>query len=99
MMIQVNDTTCQVAYGSAYTYIDMTCEKHSALIGIVRGRRNYIHVVVKNASNRTWRGAGKEFDTITDALANYKTASIRAMIEHAHQIAGDRRATSSAACG
>jgi hypothetical protein len=87
MTIQVNEVTNQVACGNAYTYVDMTCEKHSALVVIVRGSSNYIRVVVQNASNRAWRGMGKQFDTVAEALAKYKTLAIRSMIEHAVEIA------------
>jgi hypothetical protein len=87
MTIQVNEVTNQVAFGNAYTYVDMTCEKHSALVVIVRGSSNYIRVVVQNASNRAWRGMGKQFDNVAEALAKYKTSAIRSMIEHAVEIA------------
>ena len=87
-MIQVTEVTNQVACGNADTYVEMTCEKHSALVVIVRGSSNYIRVVVQNASNRAWRGMGKQFDTVAEALAKYKTAAIRGMIEHAVEITG-----------
>jgi hypothetical protein len=88
MMIQVNEVTSQVASGNAYTYVEMTCEKHTALVVVVRGGSNYIRVVVQNASNKAWKGMGKRFDTVADALAKYKTAAIRTMIQHAVEVAG-----------
>lgn len=87
MTIQVNEVTNQVAMGSVYTYVEMTCEKHSALVVVVRGDVNYVRVVVQNAANRAWRGMGKQFDTAAEAIAKYKTAAIRSMIEHAVELA------------
>lgn len=87
MVIQVKDVTKQQACGNDYTYVEMVCEKHSALVIVVKGTRNYIQVIVQNASNRAWRKFGKEFATIADAVKNYKTAAIRSMIEHAAEVA------------
>lgn len=87
MMIQVKEVTKQEACGNNYTYVEMACEKHSALVVVVKGARNYIQVIVQNASNRAWKKFGKEFATVADAVKNYKTAAIRSMIEHAAEIA------------
>ena len=88
MTIQVNEVLNQIACGNAYTYVEMTCEKHSALVVVARGSSNYIRVIVQNASNRVWRGHGKQFGTVAEAVANYKTSAIQSMIEHAVEVAG-----------
>ena len=87
MTIQVEEVSHQVANSSVYTRVQMTCEKCSALVVVVRGEMNYVRVIVQNASNRAWRGSGKQFASAAEAVANYKKASIKSMIEHAAEIA------------
>ena len=43
----------------------------------------YINVRVLNASAKAWRGTGKCFDTAEEAIANYKSSDVKAVIAHA----------------
>ena len=72
MMIQTNEVTNRVVGGSEYKYVEMTCGKHSALVLVASGNLSYVRVIVKNASNRVWRGFGKQFKTSAEAIENYK---------------------------
>jgi len=85
--INVIETTRQAALGNQYTYVEMSCGKHSALVVVCRCATNYVQVVVQNAMNRAWRGMGKRFATVEAATAAYKTDAIRGMIETAFAIA------------
>lgn len=42
---------------------------------------NYINVVVHNASHRAWRGMGKFYANLQEALEGYQSAAYRQMIE------------------
>lgn len=60
---------------------EITCGKTSAFVAIeMDGRTN---VCAYNASHRVWRGAGKMFRSVAEAMANYKSAEMRAIIETA----------------
>jgi len=48
---------------------------------------SYVRVIVSNSSHRAWGKMGKQFDTKEQAVSNYKTGSIKAMIEHACKLA------------
>jgi len=66
-----------------YFYCEMESGKHAAMIAVnPRG----LQVIVQNSSHRVWRGMGKQFPNVAAALAAYKTAAIRAMIEHAAEL-------------
>jgi len=40
-----------------------------------------VRVLCHNASHKAWRGSGRGFDSISDALAAYKKPEMKAMIE------------------
>jgi hypothetical protein len=63
-----------------YFYAEMVSGKHHASFAFAP---DYVQVCVHNASNRVWRGMGKRFATVEAAIANYKTAAVRSMIEEA----------------
>jgi ribosomal protein L31 len=67
-----------------YTFVTGECGKHSAMVTVAP---NYINVRVCNAAHRAWKGMGKTFATVEQALANYRTAEIRAIIEAARTAA------------
>ena len=67
-----------------YTHVIGECGKHRATVTVAP---NYINVSVQNAAHRAWRGMGKTFATVEQALANYRTAEIRAIIEAARAAA------------
>lgn len=69
------------------TYITASTEKTEALIGFYKD--GSINVVCKNAAHRVWRGAGRHFVSLADALAGYKSASMRALIQAAADVLAD----------
>jgi hypothetical protein len=74
----------QVIHSSAKVYpnlgrhffAELTCGRHSIIVTVAPAS---IGVTVQNASNRAWRGSGKNFADLDTALAYYKTAAIGAM--------------------
>lgn len=57
-------------------YFDLECEsvKCSIFVG------DNVQVIVDNASHRAFQGMGKTFATFEDALSNYKSPKLKAMI-------------------
>lgn len=51
--------------------------------------KDHVRVMVHNASNRVWKGLGKQFPTVEQACANYKNATIRALIVEAARMNGE----------
>ena len=66
------------------TFVTAECGKHRATVLVAP---NYINVSVQNAAHRAWKGMGKTFATVEQALANYRSAPIRAIIEAARDAA------------
>ena len=65
--------------GTGY-YFTATANKVSALVCI------YSHgfqIICKNASHRVWRGSGRHFHTLNDALDHYRSPEMRAIINEA----------------
>ena len=87
MDAMITDTSRQTALGNEYLYVELVCGKHSALVVVCKGASNYVQVIVQNAMNRAWRGMGRRFATVDAALAAYKTAAVRTMIEAACEMA------------
>ena len=56
----------------------LTCGKHKIAVWVCEAQTC---VTVENASHRAWKGVGKPFPTLADAIANYRTPQIRAMLE------------------
>lgn len=63
-----------------YFFAELESGKHRIAITVAP---DHLQVIVQNASNRAWRGMGKRFADLTTALAAYKTADIRAMVQTA----------------
>lgn len=61
-----------------YFYSEMRAGKHHVTVAVAP---KYLQVIVHNASNRCWRGMGKQFPNLAAALAYYKTPEVRAMLE------------------
>ena len=61
-----------------YFYSEMRAGKHHVSVTVAP---NHLQVIVHNASNRCWRGMGKQFPNLDAALAYYKTPEVRAMLE------------------
>lgn len=83
MNILISSVNTFEANNSIYKSMEMTCENKSVLVLVVSGKFNYVNVTVNNAMHRAFRGIGKDFETFEQALANYKDAKIKAMIEAA----------------
>ena len=90
MQVQIVKTITQTPEeGRRILYADLSCGKHSAFVQISSGPKswhNEVRVVVKNSSWKTWRGFGRAFKTAGEALAAYKTAAVREMIQTAAEI-------------
>ena len=80
MTTQINRQNNFMQNFSHYFHTEMTCENLDASVTIVRGAINYVNVTVKNASHRAWKGAGKNFNNLKDALNNYKDPRVKDMI-------------------
>lgn len=61
-------------------YCGATCGKTSAFVSITK---HGFRVCCKNACHDVWRGAGRGFETLADALAGYKSPEMRAIIQAA----------------
>jgi hypothetical protein len=64
-----------------YFYFEAQDGRHRVLVCVAP---NHLQVIVQNSSHQAWRGMGKRFETIAAAIANYKTAEVRRIIEVAH---------------
>ena len=71
--------TQQVKQNDSHLF-ELTCGKQSAHIWVTP---HYAMVCNLNASHRAWGGLGKRFDSLEAALAGYKSAAMRAMIQTA----------------
>ena len=71
--------TQQVKQNDSHLF-ELTCGKRSAHIWVTP---HYAMVCNLNASHRAWGGLGKRFDNLEAALAGYKSAAMRAMIQTA----------------
>lgn len=80
MQIQINQAS-KTEHGN---WFDATCGKTSAWVAI---SKNGVQVCTKNAAHRAWGGFGKHFPTVADAVANYKSAEMKAIIEAAAEVA------------
>lgn len=65
-------------------YATMTCGKTSAYIGV--NRWGHWNVCVNNSSHKIWRGIGKVFASHEAALAAYKSAEMKAILNHAREL-------------
>jgi hypothetical protein len=61
-----------------YFYCEMRAGKHHVTVAVAP---NHLQIIVHNASNRCWRGLGKQFPNLAAALAYYKTPAVRSMLE------------------
>lgn len=63
-------------YGT--THMELSCGKVSAYVGVEKG--GALQVCTMNASHKVWRGCGKYFRTTSEALENYRSAEMKAII-------------------
>jgi DNA-binding protein H-NS len=70
------------------SHVHATAGKVSAYVGQYKNR--HVSVCCLNASNRAWGGMGRTFRTWDEALAAYKSAEMKAIIEAARDfLAGE----------
>lgn len=69
-----------------YTIIEAACGKVSAFVVF---DKYGVQVCCQNASNRTWKGLGRRFATVDEALGGYKSAAMKAIISAARTIASE----------
>jgi hypothetical protein len=71
-----------------YVFAELRCGKQTMAISVAADTVQV--VVTSNASHRAWRGMGKNYRSLTEALAGYKSAPVRAMIDTATRLWADR---------
>ena len=74
-----------VASNSIGTYYTMTCDKQTMEIAAYHSGSwaGQVSCQVQNASRRAFRRLGRNFSSWDEALAAYKSASCKAMIQYA----------------
>lgn len=65
-------------------YFSGTCGNVSAHVSVYRD--GAFQVVCKNAANRVWRGMGRRFESLSDAINGYKSGEMRQLIQAASQL-------------
>ena len=81
--MQVTITNCtKTEDGTAFA---ATCGNKSAEIWI-SNRMTAIDVCCINASHKAWRGAGRVFYSVEEALAGYKSPEMKAIISAALEV-------------
>ena len=76
------DVLISEKYSNEYaTCFQLQCENKSAFVTFERDGR--VQVCCQNAAHRVWRGAGKFFQSIAEALEAYKSPEMKAMIHAA----------------
>jgi UDP-N-acetylmuramyl pentapeptide synthase len=74
-------------YANEYgTSFQLQCEKKRAFVTFERCGR--VQVCNQNACHQVWRGAGKFFQSVAEALEGYKSPEMKAMIQAAHDAKG-----------
>lgn len=61
--------------------LELTCGKKSAVVGIWKS--GIVTVCCLNAAHRAWRGLGKTFSSVEEALENYRSSEMKSMIRAA----------------
>ena len=77
--------------GSDAAYVHAECGRRAACVGIYDN--GAVNVVCCNAAHRVWRGGGRQFDTLADAVAGYKSAGMRSIIQAAADYTAERDPT------
>ena len=74
---EMQATVTEISITDNGLYANATCGKVSACVCI----NDYeVRVICQNAAHKVWRGAGRAFQTVADALAAYKTPEMKAII-------------------
>jgi hypothetical protein len=70
-------TINQITFADTGIYASATCGKISAIVCITEYN---VRVICQNSAHKTWRGFGRSFESISEALAGYKTPQMKAII-------------------
>jgi hypothetical protein len=65
--------------------IEAKCGKVTATVGIYQfcSGRKQVTVICQNSMHRAWRGMGRDFGTVFEAMAAYKSAAMKSIIQAA----------------
>ena len=78
----LTDNTVSEINGYTYNSFNFQVENTDVSILVVTGNHSYVNVCVKNAMHKAFRGAGRMFTDLNEALANYKNPKIKAAITY-----------------
>lgn len=70
----------KTSYVEDSLFLEMSCGKKSAQIYFCT---SYVSVTCLNASHKVWRGTGKTFNDIFEAIAGYKSIEMKTMLRTA----------------
>lgn len=79
-------TVNHVANNPQQFFCDLTSGKTRAIINRSKGSDPRFWVCCKNASHKVYRGLGRPFDTLDDALADYKSPRMKTIINAARDL-------------
>ena len=74
---QLQATVTEIKITETGLYAEATCGKVSACVCI---NEIYVRVICYNAAHKAWRGFGRVFQTVAEAIAAYKTPEMKAII-------------------
>jgi hypothetical protein len=77
MQVQITETL----NGKHAVYVEAVCGKVTGRVSVYHDGR--AQVICKNAAHECWRGMGRQFRTITEALAGYRSGEMKAIIQAA----------------
>jgi hypothetical protein len=84
-MIGIVEKHGQVVEGALYRYFLVQAEGKKLDVLVVTGTHSYVRVILKNSSHAAWKGMGRRFENIEEAIMGYKSESVR----HALGIIGE----------
>jgi len=77
MTVQIVRDEKKTIEGQEYRYLELATEKVSAFVTFMPWG---VQVCCKNSSHKVWRGAGRLFNSIQDAIEGYKSADMRSIL-------------------
>ena len=86
MVLEIAKKNTMEANGSQYKSAEFTVGAKATSVMVVTGKINYVNVTVKSATQKAYRGLGKRFNTIAEALENYKSRELKMAIAAAGEL-------------
>lgn len=86
MLIQISEVTTQETAAGTRKYFTAIADNKEVSFSTFKSSKSdysYVNVIYKNASHKAYRGTGKDFNDLDEALENYKDSKIRACIQAA----------------